>query len=100
MELLTSFEFTDDDVVRKSHDPGGTNGVISPNVGNDIDFRGNGHVGAEEFAPEGGKWTTHGPKSDGVEDEFVAAVRIFLPTCEFVVNLNVLSIEERKRQQQ
>ena len=45
-----ALEPADDEVVGNGHDPGGADGVVSADVGDDIDFGSDGHVGPDELA--------------------------------------------------
>ena len=48
----TAFIPTDDKIVGHGHDPGSADGVVGTNIGDDVDFGRDGHVGAEEFAEQ------------------------------------------------
>ena len=51
-ELRTAFIPTNDKVVGHGHDPRSADGVVGADVGDDVDFGRDGHVGAEEFAEQ------------------------------------------------
>lgn len=77
---------TDDDVVDDRHDPGGADGVVGSDVGDDVDLGGDRHVGAQEATEERRKWTANKPEADRVEHELVTAVSVLLPSSQFIVD--------------
>ncbi|KAH9875709.1 hypothetical protein IAQ61_003173 [Plenodomus lingam] len=77
-------EEADEEVVEQSEEPGGADGVVCADVGEDCNFGGEGHGGGEEGAEEEGERAGGGPVFEWVEDEFVAAVGISILI--FIVN--------------
>lgn len=69
-------EEADEEVIQDGEDPRGPDGVVCADVGHDGDFGGERHVRGEEDPEEAGDGATLGPFVEGVEDHFVAAVRI------------------------
>ena len=76
----------DDQVVGQCEWDGGGDGVVCADICDDRNLAGNFDVAEEEFAEERCDWSSSPPVFEGVEDELVAAVSVFLPAGEFVVD--------------
>lgn len=77
----------DHDIVGEGERDGGRNGVVGQDVAQDGDLGGYLDVGEEDEAQEEAREGAAGwPADEGVEDEFVAAVGVFFPAGELVVD--------------
>ena len=76
----------DDEVVRERQQPGGPDGVVRADVGDDGELGRYPHVGREEAAEKRRERPAEEPVPDRVEEELVAAVRVLLPSGELVVD--------------
>jgi len=81
-----SVEPTDGEVVDNSEQPGGTDGVVGTDVGNNGNLGGETNVGDQELAEEVGERTTGEPETERVEEELVATVRVLFPTSKLIVD--------------
>ena len=77
---------TDQKVICQRQEPGGANGVVGADVSHDGQFAWQWHVGAHEHSEERGERTFSEPVAKGVEDQFAAAIGVFLPSGELVVD--------------
>jgi len=79
-------EPANEEVVCYCEGPGGAEREVRANVGHDGDFAHPGHVGPDEAAEKWGEGAAGEPVFERVEEEFGAAVGVFLPAGEFVVD--------------
>ena len=84
--VKVAIEPSDSEVIGCSHDPCRTNGVVSADVGDDRDLGRESDVTEQEAAKEFGERTTDRPETDGMEQQFVASIRVLLPSCQLVVD--------------
>jgi hypothetical protein len=67
-------------VVCSRHDPSSANRVVRANVGDNGDFTREANIREQELAEKRRKRTSYEPESEGVKEQFVAAVCVLLPT--------------------
>lgn len=79
-------EPADGEVVGRGHDPGRADGVVGADVGDDGDFGGEADVGEEETTEERGEGTFVHPFAHGMEEQLVAAIGVFFPAGQFVID--------------
>ena len=75
-----------DDVVDDGEGEADRDGVVGADIGDDGEFGGDLDVGTEEGAEKRCQGTAHWPVDQRVEDQLVAAVCVFLPACQLVVD--------------
>ena len=79
-------EPADEEVVGEDEGDGRGDGVVGPDIGQDGHLGRDLDVAPEEPAEELGERSPRGPADQGVEDQLVAAVGVFLPARELVVD--------------
>ena len=79
-------EPTNRKVIRRRHDPRSTNSIISPDVGNDRDLRGEADIREQKLAEEFSERTTIDPLTDRMEEKFIATIGVLLPSSKLVVD--------------
>lgn len=84
--VQVTIEPTNEEVIGKRQDPGSTNGIVGTDISHDGNLGSETNVGSEELLEERREGTTSGPFAEGVEQEFVTAVSVFLPSGKLVVD--------------
>ncbi len=79
-------EPSDGEVIGSRHDPGCANGIVCTDIRHDGDFGGEPDVGKQELAEKRRERSFPDPHAHRVEQEFVASIRVFFPSGQFVIH--------------
>ncbi len=92
--LQVTIEPTDGEVVCGRHDPRCTNSIVGANVGDNGNLGRETNVAKQELPEQWCEGSTDRPESDGVEEQFVTAIGVLLPTCKFIIDSQGYSLFE------